>query len=165
MFSDDHSTAPDCVGETLHLGMGVAVRHAALTHADQHSLTHLLARSHTHSPVLHQSPTLSIIHTQRLQVSNITIIFLAVCWMLGGMLFHWWRFGEAQGEVSELVETRNRTASEMLKTAKRRALENGAELQLAMLRDSHARMVGPSSDPQVQSDVQQVTQVAAQPAS
>ena len=86
--------------------------------------------------------------------------------MVGGVLFHYWRFGEAQEEVSQLVETRNRTAAQMLSTAKRRALENGAELQLAMLRDSHARNTGgPLNEQRAQSEVQTVAQqVNAQPA-
>lgn len=85
------------------------------------------------------------------KVSNSTIIILALCWMIGGVLFHWWRFGEAQDETRELVETRNRTAARLLSTAKRRAQENGAQLQLAMLRDTHnAQTLGGETQPPVE---------------
>jgi DnaJ-class molecular chaperone len=69
--------------------------------------------------------------------SDTTVLVIALVWMVAGVAFHFWRFGEARIDVTEYIEESNRKASSHLTKAKQRAHENGIELQLAMLRDQH----------------------------
>lgn len=70
--------------------------------------------------------------------SNTGIVFLALTWMIGGIVVHIWRFTEAQEEVTAMVEQRSRNAAVSLNQAQSRARENGHMLQLEMLRDRAA---------------------------
>eukprot|EP00038_Savillea_parva_P020972 m.32976 g.32976 ORF g.32976 m.32976 type:complete len:276 (-) comp4957_c1_seq1:86-913(-) len=70
-------------------------------------------------------------------VSDAMVVVLAVAWMVVGIGFHMWRFGEAHAEVTDFVEENNRKASTMLVNARRAAQENGAAAQLANLRRQH----------------------------